>query len=276
MKKTTLLLSFIACALFAGAQTNLLSNPGFENWTSGVPDSWTLSTSGATVTQSTDVASGSSSAQVAATATYWVTQVVAAPTTTFDPATKYEFSLKYKITAGDKTDFRIWHGFITSASGETTTTYYSVPTTAADSTVYYWPFHGPDGKSSTTGYWGYNSSDVSWKEYKYQFNFPAGIKQFSYQMRVYKGATVLIDDVYFGEARTTGVTNPTENNSKFYVSGSELKALNIADGTTVEIFNTLGATVKVAKIESGTVSLDNMSKGLYIVKAGKTTQKISL
>jgi hypothetical protein len=124
MKKITLLLSFIACAVLANAQ-NLLSNPSFETWTSGVPASWTLTTTVSAITsQSTDTTStGSGSAIKIAgpTGTYSLTQIVPAPLGTFNTDSTYTISFKYNVTSGDNTDARIWMGFITSTVGATTT-----------------------------------------------------------------------------------------------------------------------------------------------------------
>lgn len=52
---------------------NTLSNPGFETWTSGLPDNWALWGPSTQVTQSSDMHSGSSAAQIATTSSSYTT-----------------------------------------------------------------------------------------------------------------------------------------------------------------------------------------------------------
>ncbi|MBS1549502.1 MAG: T9SS type A sorting domain-containing protein [Bacteroidetes bacterium] len=67
MKKLYSLFAVAAIAVTVSAQTNLITNPGFENWTAGKPDGWY--TSGITFTQSTNpVHSGTYAAGVEAPA----------------------------------------------------------------------------------------------------------------------------------------------------------------------------------------------------------------
>ena len=62
MKKFLLFLFAALGALSMSAQTNLLENASFENWTDGKPDHWTTASSAgnATLTQSDDAHTGSS------------------------------------------------------------------------------------------------------------------------------------------------------------------------------------------------------------------------
>ena len=61
MKKLLLSLAAVFAATFAFAQTELLTNGGFEKWTDGQPDEWksTTTASSGTLTQTTDAHSGS-------------------------------------------------------------------------------------------------------------------------------------------------------------------------------------------------------------------------
>lgn len=69
MKKILLFLFAAVSALTMSAQTNLLENASFENWTNGKPDSWTTASSAgnATVTQSTDARTGTYAAELTMT-----------------------------------------------------------------------------------------------------------------------------------------------------------------------------------------------------------------
>ena len=60
MKKTLLTLAAVFAATLAFAQTELLTNGGFEKWTGGQPDDWksTTTASSGTLTQTTDVHNG--------------------------------------------------------------------------------------------------------------------------------------------------------------------------------------------------------------------------
>ena len=66
MKKLLLFLFAALGALTMSAQTNLLENAGFENWTDGKPDHWTTASSAgnATLTQSDDAHTGKSAVQL--------------------------------------------------------------------------------------------------------------------------------------------------------------------------------------------------------------------
>jgi len=275
MKKITFLLSFIACVVFAQAQ-NLLTNPSFETWTSGKPDSWTLGTTG-TVTQSSTTATGSGSAlQIAATGTFSTTQVVVGP---FNSSKQYKVVIKYKVTAGDGTDARIWSNWITSTVGATTTVYSTM--SLADSLG----LKGPGGNSQpasgvagngTNGYLIDNRTSSDWNVYTFSFTPPANATQFSFQIRTYNTATVIWDDLYFGLADISGTNNPSSDKLHVIVLGKNLLINNIGEGSTIEIYSALGSKVQTSTLENGKVSLNNLAKGMYVVRAGKLTQKFML
>jgi hypothetical protein len=68
MKKFSSLFAVVAMAVGVSAQTNLITNPGFENWTGTTPDNWYAT--GITFTQSTNpVHSGTYAAGVTAPTT---------------------------------------------------------------------------------------------------------------------------------------------------------------------------------------------------------------
>ena len=66
MKKFLLFLFAALGALSMSAQTNLLENASFENWTDGKPDHWTTASSAGNVTytQSDDAHTGKSAIQL--------------------------------------------------------------------------------------------------------------------------------------------------------------------------------------------------------------------
>lgn len=75
---------------------------------------------------------------------------------------------------------------------------------------------------------------------------------------------------------TTGLNSPDANSFKAIVSGSDLVIKNVANGSTVEIFSALGNKVQTSVLENGKIELNNLSRGMYVVRVGKSTQKFML
>lgn len=75
---------------------------------------------------------------------------------------------------------------------------------------------------------------------------------------------------------TSNVINPSASKFRATVVGNDLQIKNVANGATVEIFSALGSKVQTSVLENGKVSVDNLSKGMYIVRVGKNTQKFML
>lgn len=75
---------------------------------------------------------------------------------------------------------------------------------------------------------------------------------------------------------TTGTHNPTPSTFTATVSGKNLLVTNVANGTKVEIFTALGSKVQSSELVNGAITLHNLTKGLYVVRVGKNTQKIML
>ena len=74
----------------------------------------------------------------------------------------------------------------------------------------------------------------------------------------------------------SGVNNPSEGAFHAIVSGKNLLVKNVANGSTVEIYSAIGSKVQSSVLENGAVKLNNLSKGMYIVRIGKLTQKFML
>lgn len=250
MKKIFTLMAVAAFA-FSASAANLLTNGDFETWSGGLPTGWVVGTT-ATATQVTDTY-GSALSLANATATTYVTQEVAC-----EAGKTYTIKLKYKILGGDGTDFRIWANFF-KLSG---TTQLWSPMTLADSLA----LKGPGG-NTTTAYFP-NELNV-WKEYTYETVAPAGFDKFSFQVRMYKAATVIMDDFVFEEKVGSSINNPSLSNIKVFVSGNVLNVIGANNGAKVDIYSALGTKVKSTTVENGVVTLDNISKGIYVVRIGK-------
>jgi hypothetical protein len=270
MKKITLLLSFVACVLLAQGQTNLLVNPSFEAWTAGNPDGWTIpanSTHAGSLTwtqESTIKSNGSSSLKlvIGTTQNPGFQQVV--PITA---GKTYTVKMDYYVVSGDATDVRIWSSF------KNATGFYAAAnwTTAiaADANIQ----KKLQGSGSDIAAY-FTIANGVWGTYTVDFVAPADATDFVFECRSYKSSTVLWDNMFFGE-KTTGLLNPAINALSVSVIGKNLIVKNVANNSTVEIFNALGTKVLTTALVNGSTTL-NLSKGLYIVRVGKSTTKITL
>jgi hypothetical protein len=290
MKKITLLLSFIACVLVAQGQ-NLLTNPSFETWTNGtLPDSWAITASTGTISKVATTAPGVTGfafqlAGCTATTTMSLKVVPPNGAANFDTNATYQLIVSYLVTSGDGTDARVWSGLITSVVGATSTTYYTVPTTHSDSLKYYIPYHGPGGSinppsgtfgNDLNGYLLDNRTSGVWHTYTCDVVFPTGITQFDFAVRQYTGSTVIWDNFKFGVKGTlTALSTPSIDQLSVKVVKGLLTVEN-ASTNAVEIYNAMGARAQFGTLENGSIQLNSLSKGLYVVRVGNATAKIML
>ncbi len=73
---------------------------------------------------------------------------------------------------------------------------------------------------------------------------------------------------------STGIFNTTADILKVKLAGKILTVTN-SPSNSVEIFNALGAKVKTLELVNGSVVLD-LTKGIYVVRAGQKTAKIMM
>ncbi len=268
MKKITLLFFAIISFAFIQAQTNILENPGFETWTDGKPAPWyvvSATVTGSVVSQdASNFNEGANSFKVdakgASGAVNWA-QVV-----TVTPGKTYTLSMSYYIAEGDGTDARIWCNF------KSATSFFTEAELVA--TGLFSKLRGP-GNENSSGSAYFPDEKGAWKTYTIEFTVPSNAASFDFQFRTYKTAVVYWDKMSLME-KTTGTANISENSFKAIVSGKTLKVENVINGTTIEIFSSIGNKVLSTQLENGTISLNSIPKGLYIVRVGKETQKIML
>ncbi|NCA79796.1 MAG: hypothetical protein EOM76_06365 [Sphingobacteriia bacterium] len=74
----------------------------------------------------------------------------------------------------------------------------------------------------------------------------------------------------------SGVNNTKANNMSMFVANRTLMVEGIADGTMIEIYSATGARIMMQELVNGQVQLDNLSKGVYVVRAGNEKCKIVL
>jgi hypothetical protein len=80
-----------------------------------------------------------------------------------------------------------------------------------------------------------------------------------------------------GDKVTSDVYNPSVTNFNPFISGNELIISNITYGTPVEVYNLLGSLIQTSVLNGRSIELNrNITKGLYIIRAGKQTAKVTL
>ena len=74
----------------------------------------------------------------------------------------------------------------------------------------------------------------------------------------------------------TGLTNIKADALSISLNGKTLSVDNVTDGSTVDVYSSVGAKVQSAKLQNGAIQLNSFAKGLYIVRVGNLSSKIML
>lgn len=266
MRKITLLLSFIACVAFTQAQTNLLVNPSFETWTAGKPDGWDVPSnpshaSAITLAQETAITkAGSNAMKLTIDGSQNPGFAQLAPITS---GKTYTVSVSYYVVAGDGTDARIWCSF---KNGDK---YWATADWTGNSAL---QTLLQGSGTSQSGY--FTIENGTWGTYTTDFVAPENATEFSLECRTYKNSTVIWDNFFFGEKINANVNNPNANKFTAVVSGKNLLLKGVQEGAAVEIFSAIGSRVLSATVNNGKIDMSTLSKGLYVVRVNKETQKI--
>lgn len=263
MKKIYSLITILAASFAVNAQTNLVPNGSFENWTTGVPDNWTVflaNTTTGSIAESTDFHDGAKSVKITAPA---ATGNVQLKLTDFavTPGVEYTFSFWYK----DETDnarFRHW-----GVWRDNTTANAEVPVTGTNEMK-------PDYLPNTTG----------WQQHTFKVTAPAGATHLRLDFRTYKdtgnSGEIFLDHVEFYETKTSSVK---ENNilglNIFPNPATDI--INITSNSNLEknvqLFDLTGKKVLDTTVVSE-MNVSSLNAGIYVAKiteAGKTaTRKI--
>jgi hypothetical protein len=263
MRRLFLLFVLLATASVGFAQINLVTNPGFESWTDGKPDGWSYSSTLTPIQETTIVKDGTISLRMESAATTNFSQSI--PITA---GKTYELKFDYYVISGDGFDVRIWSGFKNS------TTNTSMSATDMTTLGIFTNLRGPGGSSSTA--YLPNGDTPEWKSYSTSFTAPAGYDQFTYQINLYATSKSVWDNFYFGESTSAGIGSSVSSKAGFTVSGKNLLAKNIPDGTEVSVYSLLGTKVLSTKVSNGEVQLNALEKGIYVVKSANISQKIVL
>jgi len=254
MKKIFTVLGVVAVAVFANAQ-NLVTNPGFENGTTG----WTAGTGSgyALPTIATDGPhTGANYVKYTPSATTGFYQDVA-----INPSTTYTVSYWYKAVASGSTGNtgRMWCGFRDSAGGTIT---YQGATADVD------PLRNNNS---------YVPAASAWTQVTVQFTSPATAALFNFQLRAYNGSTFSVDDV----SLTTGTLAVGEVLPSKYrmIKNTFVKNDEItfgADTKDVKVYTLTGQLVKTASVKANeTLNVADLAEGNYIVTGTVNNQAVS-
>lgn len=255
MRKIFTVLGIVAVSAITSAQ-NLVSNPGFENGTTG----WTAGTgSGYTLpTIATDNPHGGTNyAKYTPTATNGLYQDIA-----ISPSTTYTVSYWYKATASASTGNtgRIWSGFRDTSGG--TITYQGTDATAD-------PLRNNNG---------YLPEATAWTQVSITFTSPATANFFNLQLRAYNGSTFSIDDVSLTSSGSLAVGEVLPSKYRMikntFVKNNEI--VFGADAKDVKVYNMFGQVVKTASVKAdGTLNVADLAKGNYIVTGTVNNEAVS-
>jgi len=253
MKKIYTLLSVVAISAAMNAQTNLVPNGGFEAWTEGVPEGYTItpSANGGTVTQATlfaNVHSGESSALMTAPAGTGNIKVAVNDIPVIVGHT-YVFSYWFKDES-DNAKARHWASWRSDEN-----------TPLEDNK----DILQPDYYANTAG----------WQQVTYTMVAPATATIFRIDFRAYQdvgnSGLVYYDDVMFYDQASVGISTQDIAGLKLFPNPLNAGAtLNISSNNgadkAVAIFDILGKQVFAGATVRGTVNTTNLTSGVYIVK----------
>lgn len=261
MRKIYALVTIVAASFAANAQTNLIPNHSFEDWTAGVPDDWTVSipTAGGTVEEeTTDFQEGAKSAKITAPAGTGNVQLKLSDFAV-EEGEEYTFSYWYK---DESTDARFRHWGIWR-----------------DNTN-----NAEVGASTDLKPTGYMPDTSGWEEVAMVVTAPAGATHFRLDFRTYKetgdSGIIYLDNISFKKGNHLSTKQNNIDGLNIFPNPVD-EVLNITSDSTadknVQLFDLTGKKV----LDVTTVSQVNVSTlkaGVYVAKiteAGKTaTRKI--
>lgn len=261
--------AFVALSAIAvNAQTNLVTNGGFETWTAGVPENFapvaSPSINNFLTQEATIKHSGSFSAahQSQSSAQY----LEGSQLITVIPGHTYTLSYWY-FDNSDTAKTRIWSSWLPADN-----------TTALTDDVNVLRVDTPES---------YSVNSDQWVQKTLNLTAPAAAGRFRFQVRTYREATgadggyVYYDDFSFVDTTApAGVANNQIAGLKMFPNPNTGDVLNItttANATkSVAIFDVLGKQVVNTTTANSTVNVSGLTAGVYIVKIteeGKTATR---
>ena len=259
MKKLYTLLAFVVISTSMNAQTNLITNSGFETWTAGAPDSWFVT--GSTVVQSTTIfKTGLSSLGFTAPTTATGNKTIS-PTTDI-PVTQgvtYVFSGWY-LDNSPNAKFKNWNQFRT-ATADTGANGLQAAAFSTDSPS--WQFFTAESVPNAT-------ATVS----------RAGLRIYP-ESTTAGGGVIYLDDISFYDKATLTVfdTKDFDNQVKMATIISDVLTIQMPTRATVNIYSLDGKLYSSNRVNSNdAINTQDLSTGVYIVTVqndyAKTSRKI--
>jgi hypothetical protein len=256
MKKIYTVLAFVVISTSLNAQTNLITNAGFEAWTTALPDAWF--TTGSTVAQSTTFKKGGTSSlglSSPATGNKTISPTTDTPIT---QGKTYVFSGWY-LDNDSTSRFRFWNQFRTA----TTDT-------------------GVNNLQATD----YSTDSASWQFFTAEGVPNATAVVARTGLRIYPetsttgGGVIYFDDIMFYDKSTLGVDKKDfENQIKMATVISNVLAIEMPSRATVNIYSIDGRLYSSNRVNSNeAINTQSLNSGTYIVtiqnEFAKTSRKI--
>lgn len=247
MKKIFTILSLVTLGTFANAQTNLLTNPGFETWTdtAAKPDGWN-SANGGTI-ETTIKHSGSNSIKlVPVSAT--TNANIGAMDVAAEANTLYTVSY-WVLDNVVNSRGRHWIQFRTDTTNITVTNSPFQPST-------------------------YTADNASWQNVTASATSPANTTKIRFDFRVYSQNSIATDPIYFDDVvlvkGTLGVDEINKLKNSIKLSSSVVDdsfELSLKGNANVKIISANGQLVdsKVVK-DSQLFNTSSLVKGVYLVQ----------
>lgn len=193
MNKLLLTALFLFLLLIGAPAQNLLTNGGFEDWSTGTQPvtGWTIANvANGTVTQDTVRVEGSKSCSVYATGSNCEVYQQSVSVT---PGKTYNLTVSYNVKNGDGTDAQLWSYFRGTGGA-------AIAQLLEDSLK----LKGPGGASAY-----FPTIKNTWKTYTCRVVAPASAKTFRVGVRTYKAGTVLWDNMSLSEDLTPVINKST-------------------------------------------------------------------
>jgi hypothetical protein len=257
MKKFYSLLAIVVFSTSVNAQTNLITNDGFETWTAGVPDSWY--TTGSTVAQSTTIFHGGSSSlglKSPASGNKTISQITDIPVT---QSVTYVFSGWY-LDNDVNSRFKYWNQFRTSTA---------------------------DTGANAIQAASYSTDSASWQFFTAESVPNATATVARAGLRVYPeasttgGGVIYFDDIKFYDKSTLSLKEikDFDNQVKMATVISDVLTIEMPSRATVNIYSLDGKLFSSNRINSNEViNTQSLASGIYLVTIqndfAKTSRKI--
>lgn len=256
MKKLFTTLTVFA-ALTLSAQTNLVTNPGFETWADGKPTDWFVPT-GATLEQSTTAHGGTSSVGVPARedGNYQISPFNDIPVT---QGVTYVFSGWY-LDNTPEGRFRYWAQFRTAAGSG-----------------------GSDTGPNPLQMEGYSTDSPEWVFFTAEGVPNSGATVIRAGLRVYNdgdafGGIVLLDDIMVYDKSTMAVSDVNDFDKQVQMNTvvTNQLTLKLPARATVNIYSIEGKLISSNRVDNnGSINTQSLAKGTYVVTVDNGYNKVS-